>query len=64
MHRLNDKELQNRIDRFMGRKEREFPELRHIGAAHRDPNVRPSVADTPYSTHHRIPSWHLFQVTQ
>lgn len=65
MHRLNDKELQAKIDRFIGRKVEQFPELRHIGAStHRDPHVRPSVADTPYSVHHRIPSWHLFQVTQ
>jgi hypothetical protein len=64
MHRLNDKQLQQRMDRFMGRKMQQFPELRNIGTSHRDPHVRPSVADTPYSVHHRMPSWHLFQVTQ
>jgi hypothetical protein len=64
MHRLNDKQLDERINRFIGRKMQQFPELRHISAAQKDPQARPSVADTPFTTRHRIPSWHLFQVMQ
>jgi hypothetical protein len=55
MHRLNDKELSERIDRFLGRKTQQFPQLQGIG--------RP-LADPPYTIHQTIPGWHLSQATR